>query len=136
LSNQIITPKLTVDIIIRMNENCDQIILIKRKFPPEGWALPGGFVDLGETVEQAAQREAKEETSLNVTLLRQFHVYSEPARDWRGHTVSVIFVANANGTPCAQDDAAQIGIFTPEELPAMIAFDHRQILTDYFQGRY
>ncbi len=126
-------PLLTVDAIIEINQ---RIILIKRKNPPAGWAIPGGFVDYGETLEEAAIREMKEETSLDINLVRQFHTYSNPDRDPRHHTVSTIFIATATGTPEAEDDAIDIGIFTSDTLPAEIAFDHRQILEDYFQGKY
>ena len=122
-------PRITVDIIIEVEGG---IVLIKRKNPPHGWAIPGGFVDLGESLETAAAREAREETCLEVRDLRQFHTYSEPGRDPRGHTISTVFIAKANGTPRASDDAADIGIFTKDSLPQDIAFDHRKILGDYF----
>lgn len=128
------TPAVAVDIIIRWEDK--GIILIKRKNPPYGWALPGGFVDYGESMEAAAIREAKEETSLEITLERQFHTYSDPSRDLRGHTVSTVFTARGRGTPCAQDDAQAIGFFTRENLPSDLAFDHRQILEDFFLSRY
>ncbi len=126
-------PLLTVDAIIEIDNG---IILIKRKNPPAGWAIPGGFVDYGETLEEAAIREMKEETSLDVNLGRQFHTYSNPDRDPRHHTVSTIFIATATGTPKAADDAIDIGVFTKDNLPEDIAFDHRQILEDYFEGKY
>jgi len=126
-------PLLTVDAII---ETDNGIILIKRKNPPAGWAIPGGFVDYGETLEEAAVREMKEETSLDINLGRQFHTYSNPDRDPRHHTVSIIFIATATGTPEAADDAIDIGIFTKDHLPEDIAFDHRQILEDYFNRKY
>lgn len=126
-------PFLTVDAIIGIEGG---IILIKRKNPPPGWAIPGGFVDYGETVEAAVIREAKEETSLDIHNVRQFHTYSAPERDPRHHTVSVIFIATASGTPVAADDAKEVGIFTRETLPEEIAFDHRRILEDYFCGKY
>lgn len=126
-------PLLTVDAIIEIDQG---IILIKRKNPPAGWAIPGGFVDYGETLEKAAIREMKEETSLDINLGRQFHTYSNPDRDPRHHTVSTIFIATATGTPEAADDAIDIGIFTKDNLPEDIAFDHRQILEDYFNGKY
>jgi len=114
----------------------DGIILIKRKNPPEGWALPGGFVDYGETLEAAAVREAKEETGLDIKLVRQFHTYSDPARDPRQHTISTVFVAEAAGEATAGDDAAETETFLADRLPDTIAFDHKQILEDYFTGRY
>ncbi|MBI5675316.1 MAG: NUDIX hydrolase [Nitrospirae bacterium] len=126
-------PFLTVDAIIEIDGG---IILIKRKNPPPGWAIPGGFVDYGETLEDAVIREAKEETSLDINLVRQFHTYSDPKRDPRHHTVSTIFIATASGNPVAADDAAEVKIFTRENLPKEIAFDHRKILEDYFEGRY
>jgi len=121
----------TVDIIIEMAPGL--IILIKRKNPPPGWALPGGFVDYGESLEDAAIREAQEETDLTVTQLRQMHTYSRPDRDPRFHTISTVFVARAEGLPKAQDDATEIGLFSGDNLPQEIAFDHREILKDYFR---
>jgi ADP-ribose pyrophosphatase YjhB (NUDIX family) len=123
--------RLTVDCIIDINT---KIVLIERKNPPYGWALPGGFVDEGETVEDAVIREMKEETNLNLENLQQFHVYSDPLRDPRGHTVSVVFTAIGVGEPKAQDDAKEIGLFTSDTLPEDIAFDHRKILSDYFKS--
>lgn len=123
----------TVDIII---ETSDGIVLIKRKNPPHGWAIPGGFIDYGESAEDAAMREAKEETGLNIEYLRQFHTYSAPDRDSRFHTISVVFIGRARGEPKASDDAARIGIFTKDNLPREIAFDHRKILEDYFDREY
>jgi ADP-ribose pyrophosphatase YjhB (NUDIX family) len=122
-----------VDLIIELNEG---IVLIKRENPPEGWALPGGFVDYGETIESAALREAKEETGLDVELVRQFHSYSDPQRDPRHHTVTTVFVAKAKGTAVAGDDAKEAEIFRRDNLPEQIAFDHRDILNDYLTGRY
>jgi ADP-ribose pyrophosphatase YjhB (NUDIX family) len=125
----------TVDIIIEIKgkEDKNGIILIKRKNPPYGWALPGGFVDYGESLEQAAVREAKEETSLDITDLKQLGSYSDPSRDPRFHTISTVFVAAAEGVPHAQDDAAEIGIFTSKEIDFPLAFDHEKILDDYFK---
>jgi 8-oxo-dGTP diphosphatase len=113
-----------------------QIVLVKRKNPPLGWALPGGFVDYGETVEQAAVREALEETGLAIDLKRQFHTYSDPARDERGHMISVVFIAEAEGTPEGGDDASLARAFSPDRLPDDIAFDHRQIIQDYLTANY
>ena len=120
----------TVDIIIKL---CGGIVLIRRKNPPYGWALPGGFVDYGESLETAAVREAKEETSLDITLISQFGAYSDPARDPRQHTISVVFLAEAEGSARAADDAAEIGIFHRDTLPDDLAFDHGLILADYFE---
>jgi ADP-ribose pyrophosphatase YjhB (NUDIX family) len=126
-------PVPTVDIIIEMDGL--GIVLIKRKNPPVGWALPGGFVDYGESLEEAAVREAGEETSLIVELTGQFHTYSNPARDPRQHTISTVFTARADGVPQAADDAAEIGIFMEEDLPELLMFDHAEILADYFGRR-
>jgi ADP-ribose pyrophosphatase YjhB (NUDIX family) len=122
----------TVDVIIEFQGG---IILIKRKNPPEGWALPGGFVDYGETLESAAFREAKEETGLDIELIKQFHTYSDPKRDARHHTITTVYIAKAHGNPIAGDDAKEVGIYK-RVLPKQIAFDHREILNDYFTGRY
>lgn len=124
-------PRPTVDIIIEIEGG---IILIERKNPPYGWAIPGGFVDYGETLETAAAREAKEETGMDVVDLKQFHAYSAPDRDPRGHTVSVVFTASGRGVPKAADDAKNLGIFRLDELPEDIAFDHASILSDYFES--
>lgn len=132
------SPTPTVDIIIELEtpEGKKGIVLIYRKNPPLGWAIPGGYVDYGETVEAAAVREAKEETSLDVTLTRQFQAYSDPKRDPRQHNISIVFIAAGRGEPRAEDDAAAIGIFNQDNLPPDLVFDHRQILEDYFQKRY
>lgn len=124
------TPLLTVDILIRQGHP-RRVLLIRRKNPPHGWALPGGFVDVGETVETAAAREALEETSLVVRDLRLLGVYSDPARDPRGHTASVVFIADADGDALAADDAGEALFFGLDELPAPLAFDHARILDDY-----
>lgn len=124
-------PTPTVDIIIEVEEG--GIILIMRKNEPIGWAIPGGFVDYGESLEDAAIREAREETSLDVTLTGQLHTYSKPDRDPRQHTISTVFTAEGRGNPRAADDAAEIGIFTEDTLPDSIMFDHREILSDYFR---
>jgi ADP-ribose pyrophosphatase YjhB (NUDIX family) len=117
-----------VDIIIEAGGG---IILIARKNKPLGWALPGGFVDYGESLEQAAVREAFEETGLHVTITRQFKTYSEPKRDPRHHTISTVFIAGAAGRPQAGDDAGEVGVFTRDSLPSLV-FDHAEILADYF----
>jgi len=127
---QMKTPLLTVDIIIDIS---GRIVMIERKNPPYGWALPGGFVDYGETLETAAKREAKEETSLRVELIQQFHTYSAPDRDPRQHTVSTVFLAKAEGEPMARDDAKNAGLFTRGALPEAVVFDHKTILTDFFR---
>ena len=119
----------TVDIIIRVKGG---IVLIERKNPPHGWALPGGFVDYGESLETAAMREAREETSLDVRLISQLGAYSDPDRDPRHHTISVVFIAEADGMPVAADDALSAKIFTSGNLPDNMAFDHRKICADYF----
>ncbi|MFO7557191.1 MAG: NUDIX hydrolase [Desulfobacterales bacterium] len=122
-------PLLTVDIIIEIGEG---IVLIERKNPPYGWALPGGFVDYGESLEKAAVREAKEETSLDITLKKQFHTYSDPDRDPRHHSVSTVFIAGSDGIPKAGDDAKNLNIFSQNTLPEPIVFDHRDIIAHYF----
>ena len=122
----------TVDIIIEVEGG---IVLIERKNPPHGWAIPGGFVDYGETVEAAAVREAREETGLDVRITRLLGVYSDPFRDPRHHTISTVFVASSTGQPVADDDASDAGVFTMDNLPDNIVFDHREILADYFKSR-
>ncbi len=126
-------PLPTVDIIIE----CDgKIVMIKRRNNPLGWALPGGFVDYGESLEYAAVREAKEETGLDVNLVKQFHTYSEPNRDPRSHTISTVYIAEAKGAPMAGDDAERAVLFSRDSLPEPIVFDHKKILDDYFMRRY
>ena len=123
-------PLVTVDIIIEID---DKIILIQRANPPNGWALPGGFVDYGESLEAAAIREAKEETSLEIELEDQFHSYSDPGRDPRHHTITTVYIAKGIGMPKPADDAKQLGLFSKRDLPAPIAFDHAEIINDYFR---
>lgn len=124
-------PLPTVDVIILVK---GAIVLIKRKNPPYGWALPGGFVDYGESLEAAAIREAKEETSLDIELVSQMGAYSDPARDPRFHTITYVFLAKAEGEPKAADDAREIGIFDSASIPEDLAFDHGKIIEDYFKG--
>jgi len=130
-------PVPTVDIIIEIQreDGKEGIVLIKRKNPPHGWAIPGGFVDYGESLEEAAAREAKEETSLDVQIKRQFHTYSDPDRDPRQHTISTVFAATAQGQPRARDDAQEVGVFTRDEIDFPLAFDHSRILEDYFEQK-
>jgi 8-oxo-dGTP diphosphatase len=130
-------PAPTADIIIEMRDRAHRpIVLIERLNPPDGWALPGGFIDYGESVETAAKREALEETGLAVTLIEQFHVYSDPSRDPRQHTLSVVFIASAIGEPQAQDDAKTLKLFTPWEIPSPLCFDHDRIVQDYLRYRH
>lgn len=123
------SPALSVDIIIRVAPA--RILLVERKNPPHGYALPGGFVDYGETLEVAAAREAKEETGVDLAGLEQFHAYSDPSRDPRQHTVTVVFVADAIGQPRAGDDAAAVIEADPRAPGVTLVFDHARILTDY-----
>lgn len=129
----------TVDIIIEMGEGValsePVVVLIERRNPPHGWAVPGGFVDYGESLEQAARREALEETSLDIVLTEQFHTYSAPERDPRKHTITTVFLARGRGEPVARDDAKAIGLFKEGGLPTPMAFDHSQILADFFKYR-
>lgn len=121
----------TVDIIIYCNEK--KIVMIKRKNIPHGWAIPGGFVDYGESLEAAAIREAKEETSLDIELIEQFFTYSNPNRDKRQHTITTVFIAKIkSGEMKAADDAKDIGCFSLETLPENIVFDHRRIIRDFY----
>ena len=131
-----ITPLLAADTIIELTDFPDRpIVLIERANPPYGWAIPGGFVDLGEIVEQAAVREAKEEVQLEVRLIALLGIYSDPIRDSRGHTVTAVYVAEAEGMPVAADDAKNCRLFRLDELPETLAFDHAQVLSDYKKYR-
>ncbi len=130
------TPQIAADIIIELVDRPDRpIVLIERKNPPHGWAIPGGFVDVGESVEHAACREALEETSLEVELVALLGVYSDPERDFRGHTAGVVYVARATGEPRAADDAAACRVFNPEQVDVTMAFDHADIIADYCRFR-
>lgn len=130
------TPVIAADAIIELLDYPDKpIVLIERRNPPPGWAIPGGFVDIGESVPDAAAREALEETSMEVRLRCLLGVYSKPDRDPRGHTVSMIYVAEAHGQPVAADDAASVGIFNPAAIDVPLAFDHARILSDYLEYR-
>jgi len=123
------SPYLSVDIIIRIGPR--EIVLIERRNPPHGYALPGGFVDYGESLEAAATREAREETSLELTNLKQFGAYSDPARDPRQHTVSVVFTADGIGEARAGDDAGALIVVDPRAPGVALVFDHERIVRDY-----
>jgi len=126
-------PAPTVDAIIELPG--DKVVLVRRRYEPLGWALPGGFVEIGETLEAACAREAKEETRLAIELVEQFFTYSDPRRDARRHTLSTVFIARARGEPRGGDDAAEARAFPLDQLPAPIVFDHAQILADYRRYR-
>ncbi len=129
------TPEIAADIVIELEDRPGRpIVVIRRAHPPLGHALPGGFVDIGETVEHAAVREAREETGLDVRLVALLGVYSDPARDPRGHTVAIVYVATARGEPVAGDDAAGIIVTDPEAAPPLVA-DHDRIVADYVAWR-
>ena len=129
-------PAPTVDIIIELIDQPQRpIVLIERKNPPYGWAIPGGFVDYGESVETAAKREAEEEVSLQVELVTLLGIYSDPKRDPRQHTMSTVYIATAQGEPKADDDAKSLGVFLPWEFPTNLCFDHDLILKDYRRFR-
>ncbi len=128
-----VTPLLTVDAIIQTADG--GLVLIRRKNPPPGWALPGGFVDPGESLAEAVRREAMEETGLKVNIESIFHVYSKPWRDPRGDTVSVVYHCTAHGEPCGGDDAEIARVFAPNDLPSPLAFDHGDILRDFLEWK-
>ncbi|MHC3993788.1 NUDIX domain-containing protein [Thiomicrolovo sp. ZZH C-3] len=133
------TPYISVDGIVELFNDegtFTGIVLISRKNPPHGWALPGGFVDIGETVEQAVRREMQEEISLDVQVERLLGVYSDPSRDPRFHTVSAVFVCRASGTPRAADDAKEVRVVSREEAGSLpLVFDHQRIVDDYLSGK-
>ena len=136
MSNRPVTPLIAADAIIELMDKPGRpIVLIERKYPPYGWAIPGGFVDVGERLETAAIREAKEEVCLDVSLKALLGMYSDPERDDRGHTVTAVYVAEAKGEPRAADDAKNLAIFDMDKLPENLAFDHRQVLDDYRKYR-
>ena len=131
-----VTPLLAADAIIELTDYPDRpIVLIERANPPYGWAIPGGFVDVGEIIELAAVREAKEEVCLDIRLKALLGIYSDPRRDNRGHTITAVYVAEASGTPKAADDAKNCQFFNLNELPEPLAFDHAQVLADYKRFR-
>jgi 8-oxo-dGTP diphosphatase len=125
-------PSPTADVIIAVGE---RVVLVERRYEPKGWALPGGFIELGETAAAAALREAEEETGLVPTLTELFHVYSDPGRDPRRHTLSVVYLGIATGEPRGGDDAEHAALFAESALPSPLAFDHARILDDYFTYR-
>lgn len=128
-------PKPTVDLLIELADRPGTLVFVARKNPPHGHALPGGYVDEGEWLADAARREAKEETGLDVEIVELFHAYSDPGRDPRQHAISVVFVARATGAPTAGDDAAACVVCRPDELPGPLAFDHATIVADYLEYR-
>ncbi|WP_036484012.1 NUDIX hydrolase [Myxosarcina sp. GI1] len=129
-------PAPTVDIIIELIDRPSRpIVLIERLNSPYGWAIPGGFIDYGESAETTAVREAQEEVSLTVELIEQFQVYSAPDRDPRKHTLSIVFIATATGNPEAADDAKNLGVFHQWEIPTKLCFDHDRIIKEYYHYR-
>jgi 8-oxo-dGTP diphosphatase len=124
-------PTPTVDVLIELEGRPGELVFIERAHEPHGLALPGGFVDQGEWLADAAVREAKEETSLDVELVELFHVYSDPSRDTRQHTVSTVFIGRARGLPVGGDDAARALVARPDALPGPLVFDHATIVADY-----
>jgi 8-oxo-dGTP diphosphatase len=131
-----VTPTLAADAIVELVHLPGRpIVLIERKNPPYGWAIPGGFVDIGETLEAAAVREAKEEISLEIKLVTLLGMYSNPARDPRGHTITAVYVATSTGQPMAADDAKRLDVFSLDNLPSPLAFDHAMVLADFRRYR-
>lgn len=130
-----VTPEIAADIIIELLDDPGKIVLIERKYEPLGKAIPGGFVDVGERIEAAARREAKEEVCLEVELVTLLGLYSDPARDARGHTVTAVYVARAHGRPQAADDAREVVVVDANDDSLSMAFDHEQVLRDYRRWR-
>ena len=131
-----VTPQIAADTIIELIDQPGRpIVLIERLYPPHGWAIPGGFVDVGETLENAARREALEEVGLKVELKALLGLYSDPARDARGHTVTAVYIAEAKGCPIAADDAKEAVMIDIDALPSPLAFDHAEVLEDYRRYR-
>jgi 8-oxo-dGTP diphosphatase len=128
-------PLPTVDVLIEIEGRPGTLVFIERGHAPHGWALPGGFVDRGELLADAAVREAKEETGLDVELVELFHCYSDPARDPRQHTVSTVFIGRARGEPTGGDDAARAVVATAAAPPGVLVFDHATIVSDYLAYR-
>ena len=128
-------PTPTVDVLIELEGRPGELVFIERAHEPVGLALPGGFVDEGEWIADAAVREAKEETGLDVELIELFHVYSDPSRDKRQHTVSTVFIGRARGLPVGGDDAAGAIVCRPDALPQPLVFDHPRIVEDYLAYR-
>lgn len=124
-------PTPTVDVLIELDGRPGELVFIERRGAPIGWALPGGFVDRGEFLADAAAREALEETGLTVEIRELFHAYSDPARDPRQHTTSTVFIGRAAGEPVGSDDASRAIVCRPEALPGPLVFDHATIVADY-----
>ena len=132
ITNRYKNPYPTADVIVDID---GMILLVERKNPPYGWAIPGGFIDYGESAEDAAVREIMEETGIKITNLNQFHCYSDPNRDPRFHTLTIVFTAKGIGIPVAGDDALEVGLFKIDCLPLLLTFDHEKILMDYSKSR-
>ncbi|MBF0382694.1 MAG: NUDIX hydrolase [Magnetococcales bacterium] len=130
------TPNLSADVIIELMDYPGRpIVLIERQNPPFGFAVPGGFIDIGERVEEGARREAQEETGLEVDLIALLGLYSNPKRDPRFHTATAVYIAQAHGKPVAGDDAKDCQIVQVDNLPKQLAFDHSLVLSDYLNYR-